>query len=377
MKIAERVNKVPPSGIRRFFEIAEELDNVISLGVGEPDFPPPWDARKAASVSLERGYTSYTTNRGKKEVREAISKYVKKWDLSYSFEDEILITTGVSEGVDLAIRALVEKNDKVAIVSPSYVSYLPVTIFAGGDPLLVSTNQENKFKISYKLLEESGASDADILILSYPNNPTGAIMEKKDLKEVADFAKENDIFIVSDEVYSELTYGKRHFSIASLKGMKKRSIVLNGFSKAYAMTGMRLGYALGPKEIISAMNRIHQYTMLSAPTTAQNAACQALESRDEVQRMKKEFDKRRRFTLSRLDKVGIDCFKAEGAFYLFPKCPRNNDETFAEDLLKEEKVALVPGRVFGDEGKGHLRLSYATDMDDLKKAMERLERFVN
>ncbi|MDY6775012.1 MAG: aminotransferase class I/II-fold pyridoxal phosphate-dependent enzyme [Halobacteria archaeon] len=380
MDISERARQVPPSGIRRFFELAEEMDDVISLGVGEPDFSAPWSAREAAIESLERGQTSYTTNRGKRELREAVSRKVSEYGLEYAADDEILVTTGVSEAADLALRALVDPGDTVAVAEPSYVSYVPGVIFSGGEPLRVPTRLENDFKLRYEDLEEAGAEDAEVLIICYPNNPTGAVMTEEELREVADFARENDITVVSDEVYADLTYGGEdggdHASIATLDGMRERTVVFNGFSKAYAMTGLRLGYALGPSEVIDAMNRIHQYTMLSAPTTAQYAAIDALEScDDDVAEMRREYNRRRRYVLSRFEEMGIDCFTAEGAFYLFPESPYD-DEEFAEDLLKEKKVAVVPGRVFGESGEGHLRVSYATGLDELKEALDRIEEFV-
>ncbi|MHB9286692.1 pyridoxal phosphate-dependent aminotransferase [Halobacteriales archaeon Cl-PHB] len=378
MKPADRVEQVPPSGIRRFFELAEEMDDIISLGVGEPDFSAPWAAREAAITSLEQGKTSYTANRGKRELRELIGDDVDaRYDLKYDPDDEILVTAGASEGIDLAFRALVNPGDTVAIAQPSYVSYVPGVIFAGGGPLPVPTRAEDEFKLTPEILEESGAAEADLLVLCYPNNPTGATMTEEELREVAAFCRDNDLAVLSDEIYSELSYEHDHTSIATLPEMRERTVVFNGFSKAYAMTGLRLGYALGPQEIIGAMNRVHQYTMLSAPTTAQYAAIEALEScDDEVAEMRKQYDRRRKYVLSRFDDVGLDCFRASGAFYAFPECPWDDAGEFAEALIQEEQVAVVPGTAFGEGGEGHLRVSYATGLDDLKEAMHRIERFV-
>ncbi|WP_336344439.1 pyridoxal phosphate-dependent aminotransferase [Halalkalicoccus ordinarius] len=377
MRPADRVERVPPSGIRKFFELAEERDDVISLGVGEPDFSAPWAARDAAIASLERGKTSYTANRGMRDLRTKIAGHVeKRYGFDYDPDEEILVTTGVSEGIDVALRALVNPGDTVALVDPAYVSYQPGVNFAGGEPLIVPTREEEEFRLTYEALEEAGAAEADLLILCYPNNPTGAIMNEEDLKPVAEFCREHDLLVLSDEIYADLTYDQEHDSIATFEGMRERTIVFNGFSKAYAMTGLRLGYALGPSEGIGAMNRIHQYSMLSAPTTAQHAAIEALEScDDEVEEMKRAFNRRRRFVLSRFDDMGMDCFEAKGAFYVFPECP-GDDEAFAEGLLESEGVALVPGSVFGEAGDGHLRVSYATGLSSLKEAMDRIESYV-
>ncbi|MFP4632758.1 MAG: pyridoxal phosphate-dependent aminotransferase [Halobacteriales archaeon] len=377
MKTADRVARVPPSGIRRFFELAEEADDVISLGVGEPDFAAPWAAREAGITSLELGRTSYTANRGRRELRERIETKLSEYDLSYSADDEVLVTTGVSEAVDLAMRALVDPGDVVAVPEPSYVSYRPAVSFVDGRVLPVPTSMEDGFRLSYDVLRDAGAEDADYLVTCYPNNPTGAVMEEDDLREVADFAREHDVVVLSDEVYADLTYEGEHVSPASLAGMRERTVVFNGFSKAYAMTGTRLGYAAGPAEAIRAMNRVHQYTMLSAPTTAQYMAIEALDRcDDDVAEMRKQFDRRRRYVLSRLDEMDVDCFRAAGAFYVFPECPRGSSEEFAEALLEEEGVAVVPGGVFGDAGEGHLRMSYATAMPQLKEALSRIESFL-
>jgi aminotransferase len=377
--IAERVQDVPPSGIRRFFELAEEMDDVISLGVGEPDFTAPWRARETAIESIEAGRTSYTANRGMRELRESIANHAEKWNLSYDPADEILVTAGASEAIDLTFRALVDPGDVVAIAQPSYISYVPGVTFSDGEALPVPTRAEDDFVLTPEVLADAGADTADLLVLCYPNNPTGATMTREELAKVADFAREHDLTVLSDEIYADLTYVGEHTSIASFDGMRERTIVYNGFSKAYAMTGLRLGYALGPSEVIGAMNRIHQYTMLSAPTTPQYAAIEALESCDSaVEEMRTQYNRRRKFVLSRFEDMGIDCFEATGAFYVFPECPDpwEDADAFAEALLESESVAMVPGNAFGEGGDGHLRVSYATGLKDLRKAMNRLERFI-
>lgn len=379
MKVAERVERVPPSGIRRFFELAEEMDDVISLGVGEPDFTAPWSAREAAIDSLERGRTSYTANRGMADLREAIATHAdERYDLPYDPAEEVLVTAGASEAIDVAFRALVDPGDRVAIAQPSYISYVPGVVFADGTPLRVPTREADDFTLTVDTLEEHGASEADVLVLCYPNNPTGATMTREELEPVATFAREHDLTVLSDEIYADLTYEGEHTSIATLPGMRERTVVFNGFSKAYAMTGLRLGYALAPPETIRAMNRIHQYSMLSAPTTAQYAALDALEHcGSSVTEMRTQYDRRRRFVLSRFDEMGIECFEAKGAFYVFPESPWDDADAFAETLLDAERVAVVPGDVFGAGGEGHLRVSYATGLDDLREAMNRIERFID
>jgi aminotransferase len=370
---------VPPSGIRRFFELAEEKEEVISLGVGEPDFSAPWAARDAAIASLEQGKTSYTANRGRRELRERIATTAdERYGLAYDPDEEILVTAGASEGIDLALRALVDPGDTVAVAQPCYISYVPGVIFSGGEVLSVPTTAADSFKLTRERLEAAGADRADLLVFCYPNNPTGATMTGEELGQVAAFAREHDLTVLSDEIYAELSYEHDHVSIATLPGMRERTVVFNGFSKAYAMTGFRLGYALAPPEATAAMNRIHQYTMLSAPTTAQYAAIEALESCDDALReMVTEYDRRRNYVLSRFQEMGIDCFRASGAFYAFPECPTGDAETFAEELLEEQAVAVVPGGAFGEGGEGHLRVSYATGLGDLKEATARIERFLD
>jgi aminotransferase len=374
---SERVQSVPPSGIRKFFELAAEMDDVISLGVGEPDFSAPYRAREAAITSLERGQTSYTANRGMLELREAIADHVERYDLSYDPTEEILVTAGASEAIDVAFRALVDPGDTVAVAQPSYVSYEPGVTFAGGEVCRVPTHAADQFRLTTETLYDAGADEADLLVYCYPNNPTGATMDESDLQAVAHFCREHDLAVLADEIYAALTYEGEHTSIATLPGMRERTVVFNGFSKAYAMTGLRLGYALGPPEIVEAMNRVHQYTMLSAPTTAQHAALEALDSCEpDVEEMTAQYDRRRNFVLARLEEMGIDCFEATGAFYVFPECPTDDAAQFAEDLLEAEQVAVVPGDAFGAGGETHLRMSYATGLDDLRTAMDRLERFL-
>ncbi|MEF8890016.1 MAG: aminotransferase class I/II-fold pyridoxal phosphate-dependent enzyme [Haloferacaceae archaeon] len=377
---SERVAAVPPSGIRKYFELAEEADDVISLGVGEPDFSAPWAAREAAIDSLERGRTSYTANRGLRELREAIAADVAGWDLDYDPGEEIVVTAGASEAVDAAMRAFVDPGDRVAVHEPTYISYRPTITFAGGEPLAVPTTAETEFVLTPEALAEAGADEAELLVLCYPNNPTGATASRDALERIAAFCREHDLLVVADEIYASLTYEGEHTSIATLPGMRERTVVVNGFSKAYAMTGLRLGYALGPPDAMRALNRVHQYAMLSAPTTAQYAAIEAIEScDDDLAEMRDAFDRRRRFVVSRFREMGMDCFEATGAFYAFPKLPDSfpgDDEAFAEGLLEAESVALVPGSVFGDGGRGHLRVSYATGMSELKEALARIKRFV-
>ncbi len=376
MRLSDRARSLPESGIRKFFELAEARDDVISLGVGEPDFSAPWAARTAAIDSLERGKTSYTSNRGMKELRERITDHHQRYGQSYDPATETIVTTGASEAVDLAFRALVDPGDTVAVHEPTYISYGPGIELAGGTRLTVPTRAADDFVLTRDALESAGAADADVLVLCYPNNPTGATMTDEELAEVAAFCRDNDLRVVADEIYAALTYGTDHASVATQPGMRERTVVINGFSKAYAMTGLRLGYALGPTDAIDAMNRIHQYTMLSAPTTAQYAALEALERcDDEVTEMVAEYNRRRRLVVSRFNEMGLDTFEPGGAFYAFPDCD-GDDEAFAEELLEAQGVAVVPGSVFGPGGEGHLRVSYATSMRELKEATSRIATFV-
>jgi aminotransferase len=375
---SQRVASVPESGIRRFFELAAEMDDVVSLGVGEPDFAAPYRAREAAIDSLQRGKTSYTANRGMSELRERIAERVTRYDLDYDPEREILVTAGASEAIDAAFRALVDPGDTVAVAQPSYVSYEPGVRFADGEVLRVPTRAEDEFVLTRETLEAAGAERADLLVYCYPNNPTGATMDADEVAEVAAFCRDHDLGVLADEIYAALTYEGEHVSIATQPGMRERTVVFNGFSKAYAMTGLRLGYALAPERVVESMNRVHQYTMLSAPTTAQYAAIEALDNcGSDVAEMRTQYDRRRNFVLSRLDEMGIDCFEATGAFYVFPEAPGGDANAFAEDLLQAEQVAVVPGDAFGAGGDGHLRMSYASSLDDLRTAMDRIERFID
>jgi len=379
---ADRVASVAPSGIREFFEVAEGRDDVVSLGVGEPDFTAPWPARSAAVDCLERGRTSYTANRGTEELRRAIADRVAHYGRSYDPDSEILVTTGASEAVDLAFRAFVNPGDTVALPTPTYVSYEPGVRFAGGEPLPVRTRHADDWALTPAALREAGADEADVLVLCYPNNPTGATMDADEMDAVAGFCREHDLLVVADEIYAALTYDGDHQSVATRPGMRERTVVIGGFSKAYAMTGLRLGYAMGPKSAADAMTKVHQYTMLSAPTTAQHAAVAALERcDDDVARMRREYDRRRSYLVSRLREVGLEVSEPGGAFYAFPRvadvAPDGDARAFATELLEAEGVAAVPGTAFGAGGEGHLRLSYATAMDDLKEAMRRLERFLS
>ena len=379
--ISELVKSVPPSGIRKFFDLVIEMDDVISLGVGEPDFVTPWHVREACIYSLEKGFTSYTSNNGLLELRELISEYIKSdYNVGYNPEDEILITTGVSEAADLAFRAITNPGDEVIIPEPCYVSYNPGVVFAGGKPVPVPTYSEDEFRVTADQIEKSITDKTKALVLSYPNNPTGAIMEKKDLEEIADVVNEHDIIVISDEVYDRLTYNGKHTCFSSLPGMRDNTIVLNGFSKSHAMTGLRIGYAAGSEEIVGAMTKIHQYTMLCAPITAQMGAIEALKNGDdEMKKMVREYDRRRRLVVGGLNKIGLDCFEPKGAFYAFPsiKSTGLTSEEFASGLLKEQKVAVVPGDVFGECGAGYLRCSYATSREELTAALGRIETFVD
>ena len=372
--LSKIVQDMPDSGIKDFFDVANTMEGALSLGVGEPDFPTPEHVREAAIASIKKGDTKYTDNRGTVELRAAAADYLTKFDLHYDKQDEILITMGASEGIDLALRTLVNPGEEVLVAEPSYVSYIPCIELCGGVPVSLKLRAENKFRLTREQLEEKITEKSKVLLISYPNNPTGAIMEKEDLEAIAEVVKEHDLFVITDEIYAELTYGKKHVSIASLPGMYERCVVLNGFSKAFAMTGWRMGIAAGPKDVI-----FHQYAIMCAPTTSQYAAVDALRAGDEdVQRMREEYNGRRRYLMHRFEEMGLECFEPYGAFYCFP-CIKEfgmTSEEFATNLLKTEKVAVVPGTAFGDCGEGFIRISYAYSLDNLKEALDRMERYI-
>jgi aminotransferase len=378
-RVAERVKQMKGSGIREFFDIAQQMEGAISLGVGEPDFVTPWRIREACIFSLEKGYTSYTSNWGLLELREALSDSIHKdTGVYYEPEGELLITTGVSEAADLALRALINPGDEVILHEPSYVSYKPCAAFAGGTTVCVPTSVEDEFKVRAEQIEENITDRTKAIILSYPNNPTGATLSRKELEEIADVVTEHDLLVISDEVYDKLTYDGTHTCFAALNGMKERTILLNGFSKAYAMTGWRLGYAAGNKEIIEAMMKIHQYIMMCAPITAQMAAIEALRCEDEVEQMISEYNRRRRVMVDGLNTLGLSCFEPKGAFYAFPsiKSTGFTSEEFSKKLLFDEKVVVIPGSVFGACGEGFVRCAYAVSQYELKEALERIEKFL-
>lgn len=379
--LSEKVINLQPSGIRKFFDIVNEMKDAISLGVGEPDFDTPWHIREEGIYSLEKGYTFYTSNAGLKELREEICKYVKrKTNVDYNSDNEIMITVGGSEAIDVALRAMLNAKDEVIIPQPSFVSYLPCTVLADGVPVIVELKEENNFKLTKQQLLNAITDKTKVVILPFPNNPTGAIMDYNDLKEIVDVIIEKDLFVISDEIYSELTYQNEHISIISFEGMKERTVLINGFSKAYAMTGWRLGYALAPSIIMKQMVKIHQFAIMCAPTTSQYAAIEAIKNGDDdIIRMRETYNQRRRYLLNAFRNMGLDCFEPFGAFYLFPSIKKLNmtSDEFAKRLLNEQKVAIVPGTAFGDCGEGYLRVSYAYSIEDLKKAIERIEKFVN
>ncbi|MBZ4669082.1 MAG: Aspartate transaminase, partial [Defluviitaleaceae bacterium] len=369
--IASTVRDIPPSGIRKFFDIANEMEDAISLGVGEPDFDTPWHIREEGIYNLEKGKTVYTSNSGLMELREEISKYLsRRFSIEYNPKTQILVTVGASEGIDLALRALLNPGDEVLIPEPSYVSYKPCTIMAGGVPVTITTKAEDEFRLTPEQLKAHITDRTKVLILPYPNNPTGGIMEKEDLEKIADILRDRDIVVISDEIYAELTYDKEHVSIASIPGMYENTLVINGFSKAYAMTGWRLGYAAGPEELIAMMTKIHQYAIMCAPTTSQYAAVEALRNGDsDVAEMRNSFNRRRRIMVDGFRKMGMDCFEPLGAFYVFPSIAKTGmtSEEFCKRLLYEQKVAVVPGTAFGESGEGFIRCSYAYSIDNIKE----------
>jgi aminotransferase len=374
------IRELPPSGIRRFFDLATEMKGVISLGVGEPDFVTPWHIREACFYALEKGYTMYTANRGLLELRQAIAaEYAQNYQLDYDPGREVLVTVGVSEALDLVFRTVLEPGDEVIIPEPCYVSYGPTVTMAGGKPVTVVTGPEDGFLVQAAAIEPLLSARTKALLLCYPNNPTGGVLTPASARELANLAGKHNLLVISDEVYSHLTYEGEHICMATLPGLRERTVILNGFSKAYAMTGWRLGYALGPAEIIEGMNKIHQYTMLCAPITAQKAALEALRNGAAERRsMVAEYNRRRRFMVHGLRQIGLDCFEPQGAFYAFPSIARTgmDSNTFCERLLYEEKVAVVPGTAFGGCGEGFFRCSYASSLENLKEALVRMERFV-
>lgn len=379
--LSGKIQEVKPSGIRRFFDIANEMEDVISLSIGEPDFSTPWHVREAGIDSLQKGRTWYTPNRGFSELRKEISRYfARRFGVQYAPDSDVLVTVGGSEAIDLCIRVLVNPGEEVLIPQPSFVCYEPMTQMAGGVPVVIETKAENEFRITAKELEEHITERTKLLVLPYPNNPTGAVMRKEHLEEIAAVVRRHNILVLSDEIYSELTYGDRpHVSFAAIDGMRERTVVVNGFSKSYAMTGWRLGYALGPAELIGAMTKLHQYAIMSAPTTAQYAAIEALRNGDEdIESMREQYNMRRRLVVDGFRAIGLDCFEPEGAFYVFPciKSTGLSSADFCEKLIYGERVAVVPGNAFGDCGEGFVRVSYSYSVKHITEALSRIERFV-
>lgn len=379
--VKQKVVDLPPSGIRKFFDLAATMEGCISLSIGEPDFVTPKLMMDAAIDSLHQGKTAYTSNAGLIELREEICNYLKKYDLSYQAATEVLVTVGASEAIDLAFRALIGEGDEVLIPDPSFVCYGPLTTMAGGTPVALNTYEKDEFRLTAEELEAKITPNSKVLLLPYPNNPTGGIMRKEDYEPIAALVEKHNLFVICDEIYSELVYGgEKHFSFASLPGMKERSLVLNGFSKAFAMTGWRVGYACGPADVIAAITKIHQYGIMSAPTMGQYGALEGLRHGDaEVAKMVASYDERRKVIVQGFRDMGLSCFEPKGAFYCFPciKSTGMSSEEFAEKLLMEEKVAVVPGNAFGASGEGFVRCSYASSMENIKEALRRIERFVN
>lgn len=378
--LCEKVVNIKPSGIRKFFDIASEMKDAISLGVGEPDFDTPWHIRDEGIYSLEQGRTFYTSNAGLKDLKVEIARYLKRRiGVEYDYNHEIMVTVGGSEGIDIALRAMIDPGDEVLIPQPSYVSYEPCAILTGAKPVIIELKAENEFRLTAQEVRDACTDKTKVLVLPFPNNPTGAIMERADLEAIAEVIEEKDLFVISDEIYSELSYKGDHVSITQLPGMKERTVLINGFSKAYAMTGWRLGYACAPEIILKQMLKIHQFAIMCAPTTSQYAAVEALKNGDEdVARMREAYNQRRRFLMDAFQRMGLECFEPYGAFYVFP-CIKEfgmTSEEFAMAFLEEEKVAVVPGTAFGDSGEGFLRISYAYSIDNLKVAIGRLEKFI-
>ena len=378
--LSKKIIDIQPSGIRKFFDVANEMEDAISLGVGEPDFDTPWRIREEGIFSLEKGKTFYTSNAGLQELRNEICRYLeRKIHVSYDPKHETLVTVGGSEAIDIGLRCMLDPGDEVLIPQPSYVSYLPCTVMADGVPVVVPLQYENEFKLTVEDLEKHTTPKTKVLIMPFPNNPTGSIMTREDLEPVAEFVREHDLYVMSDEIYSELTYGTEHVSIASLPGMRERTIVINGFSKGFAMTGWRLGYCCGPARIIEQMTKLHQFAIMCAPTNSQYAAVEGLRNcQDEVEEMRRSYNERRRFLMHEFKRMGLECFEPFGAFYVFPSIKEfgMSSEEFAERLLMEEKVAVVPGTAFGECGEGFLRISYAYSIEDLKEALGRVEDFI-
>ena len=378
--IAKKITQVRPSGIRKFFDIASEMDDVISLGVGEPDFDTPWRIREEGIFSLERGRTFYTSNAGLQELRDEICRYLdRKIHVSYDPKKETMVTVGGSEAIDVALRCMLDPGDEVLIPQPSYVSYVPCTIMADMVPVVVELKNKNEFKLTVEDMENKITDRTKILVMPFPNNPTGSIMTREDLEPVAEFVKEHDLYVLSDEIYSELSYKGDHVSIASLPGMRERTIVINGFSKGFAMTGWRLGYCCGPEAILKQMIKLHQFAIMCAPTNSQYAAVEGLRGcEEEVEEMRKAYNQRRRFLMHEFARMGLECFEPYGAFYVFPSIEefQMSSDEFATRLLKEERVAVVPGSAFGECGEGFLRISYAYSLEDLKVALGRLGHFI-
>ena len=378
--ISKKIEGIQPSGIRKFFDVVREMPDAISLGVGEPDFDTPYSVREEGIYALEKGRTFYTSNAGLKELREEISRYLKrKYSLDYDADNEIMVTVGGSEAIDVALRCMVDPGDEVLIPTPCYVSYLPCAIMADAVPKMIELKAENQFKLTRQELIDSITDKTKILILAFPNNPTGAIMTKEELEELVPVIIEHDLYVISDEIYSELTYDNKHCSIASLPGMKERTVTINGFSKAFAMTGWRLGYACAPKEIMKQMIKLHQFAIMCAPTNSQFAAVEALRNcDDDVDRMVEAYNQRRRFLLNSFKEMGIDCFEPFGAFYVFPSIAKfgMTSEEFANRLLREQKLAVVPGTAFGECGEGFVRISYAYSIENLKQGMDRIRKFI-
>ncbi len=378
--LSEKIVAIPPSGIRKFFDIVSEMKDAVSLGVGEPDFDTPWHIREEGIYSLEKGRTFYTANAGVKELRQEISAYVeRRMKVSYDPIKEVMVTVGGSEAIDAAMRAMLDPGDEVLIPQPSFVSYMPCAILADGKPVVIQLEEKDQFKLTPEKLLEKVTPKTKILVLPFPNNPTGAVMDRQELEQIAQIVEEKDLFVLSDEIYAELTYGQEHVSIASLPGMKERTVMINGFSKAYAMTGWRLGYVCAPAPILAQMLKIHQFAIMCAPTTSQYAAVSALRNGDkDVAVMRESYDQRRRYLLHAYKEMGLECFEPFGAFYTFPSIKRfgMTSDAFATRLLEEEKVAVVPGTAFGDCGEGYLRVSYAYSLESLKEALGRMERFI-